>query len=491
MDEVENVILVTIDCLRPDFLEFYGYRETMPNLSRDRGGLVIERAYANAPFTLGSVPSLMTSSYPLEGDPLYSLNGRPKPIYYLLKEKGYSTAGFNSNDLLAMIPSYREGFDEYWVPPILEDQQEMRALDKFFLRIAGSIYGRVDKDLIYQALDILSRSNALRRMIRSIIRRAVPYPYPTAPVITEKAIRWIESNRGRPFFMWIHYMDTHNPYLVSEDLVSVEYPSHSLIEKELTDVSKSYYKYGRRIPATKRIKEALSSIIKVYEDRIRRVDENIGRILDTVHNVGLGKETAVIVTSDHGQGFLEHGFYSHLAYFYDEIVRVPLIIVHPRKKGFYRKRGPFSLLDVAPTILAILGESRNEEYRGVNIIDFKAVERIFSEVVHGADGEHVYPLKDEGVELMVSLSLVRDRWKYIIHQGREHLKEELYDLVADPNERRDLSGDPRFSDVIDSLRRDYISHVKEIGFDFKKLYYRYRVVMAKKKLRKRGPSESR
>ena len=81
-ENIENILLVTVDCLRRDHLELYGYsRRTMPYLTKSiGGGLVVEEAHTNSPFTRASLPSLFTSSYPLEGDPFYTIRERPITI---------------------------------------------------------------------------------------------------------------------------------------------------------------------------------------------------------------------------------------------------------------------------------------------------------------------------------------------------------------------------------------------------------------------------
>ena len=72
-----------------------------------------------------------------------------------------------------------------------------------------------------------------------------------------------------------------------------------------------------------KLRRVISTILEIYDRRISRIDANIGKLVDIIRGEGLSKETVLIFTSDHGQGFLEHGFYSHGAYFYEEILRAP------------------------------------------------------------------------------------------------------------------------------------------------------------------------
>ncbi len=489
-DRIENVILITVDCLRPDHLPFYGYhRDTTPNILRLTGrGIIVRKVYANAPFTLASIPSLMTSSYPLEGDPFYSLRDRPLPIYYLLKEKGFKTAGFNSNDLLSLIPGYKRGFDYYWIPREMEKPLNKNHFEEYKFKIITYLYRRLKGKKLFKFLDLLSKSTTIRDIIANILKDAIPYPYPSASIITKKAIEWIERNKSKPFFLWIHYMDTHNPYLAGEDLLKLRNLSHPLIEQELIKKSREYYIKRKKITMNNMLYDTLNSILFIYDKRIQKVDENIGKLIKRIRELNLANETLLILTSDHGQGFLEHGFYSHLAYFYNEILRVPLLITTlGEENNLLVKKGPYSLMDISPTILYALGEQSNVRYRGINIFKSKGKNRILSESIHGVDGEHVLFFKEnESTGFMVSFSLVvNERWKYIARYDETGLiSEELYDMISDPREIRDLSNNPSFSDLIVSIRKDLNSHLKEIEFSIGKLKLKYKILNMKRKLAK-------
>ncbi len=116
-ENIENILLVTVDCLRRDHLEFYDYsRRTMPYLTKNIGGLIVEEAHTNSPFTRASLPSLFTSSYPLEGDPFYTIKERPTAIYSLLRKRGFKITGFSTDFFLPPVLEYGRGFDYYWNP---------------------------------------------------------------------------------------------------------------------------------------------------------------------------------------------------------------------------------------------------------------------------------------------------------------------------------------------------------------------------------------
>jgi len=148
-------------------------------------------------------------------------------------------------------------------------------------------------------------------------------PYPPAEVPTSKAVEWIKRNKDNPFFLWIHYMDVHNPYLVREDLKDVGRFSYFFMEQYLVNRSQQGYRKREKITVDDKLRRVISTILEIYDRRISRIDANIGKLVDIIKGEGLSKETVLIFTSDHGQGFLEHGFYSHGAYFYEEILRAP------------------------------------------------------------------------------------------------------------------------------------------------------------------------
>jgi membrane-anchored protein YejM (alkaline phosphatase superfamily) len=152
-----------------------------------------------------------------------------------------------------------------------------------------------------------------------------------------EAIEWIRRNKSNPFFLWIHYMDVHNPYLVGEDLKRIKKLSYFVREQELVRKSHEAYVKGERVEKGEVYRRMMEEIIKIYDRRITAVGNCIGKLILELRREGLDKGTALILTSDHGQGFLEHGLYSHGPYFYEEFLRVPMILGFLKGEGGSRE----------------------------------------------------------------------------------------------------------------------------------------------------------
>ncbi len=482
---IENIILITVDCLRSDHLEFYGYtKRTMPNLVRlAPSGFVVDRAYTNSPFTLGSFPSIFTSSYPLEGDPFYTLEGRPAPIYEVLRSKGYRTAGFNANLYLSLIRDYGRGFDFYWSLTEAggEVRGKTRSLRETALRIGRSVYRRMGRSP--KLVSIVDSLPLLRDVIYSLT--SVGVGYARAEEVTRRAVNWIRKHGREPFFLWIHYMDVHNPYFVGEDLRRVRKLSYFIKEQELVRRSHELYSSRGRMSVNRELNEMIIRIRRIYDERIRRVDANIGKLIKVLEEERLTEGTALILTSDHGQGFLEHGFYSHGAYFYEEVLRVPLIVsLLGESSGYERIKGDKSLIDLSPTILALLGESY-PPYRGRGLLDDSDSSIVYSEALHNKKGMPVSSL-DESREARITIAIKKDNMKYIVQfRGSLILYEELYDLERDQHEVKDLSREDEYSSILEEFRRNVFLHMRSIGIDPAKVLHRFRLWKLRRKITSR------
>ncbi len=238
-------------------------------------------------------------------------------------------------------------------------------------------------------------------------------PYPPAEVPTSKAVEWIRKNRDNPFFIWIHYMDVHNPYLTGENLRDLGKLSYFFMEQYLIHCSQQGYRNRKRIALDGKLRRVISTILEIYDQRISKVDANIGKLVDVIREEGLGKETVLIFTSDHGQGFLEHGFYSHGAYFYEEILRVPLIIAPLEGvRGWRKLKGYRSHIDIPPTILSLLGEREETNYRGNDLIRDPSSDIIYAEAVHNEKGSPVL-IFNETEEMRVTFAVKKGSKKYI------------------------------------------------------------------------------
>jgi len=490
MSNIENVILITIDCLRADHLEIYGYpRVTSPNITRiAREGVFLRNVVANGPFTLASFPSIMTSSYPLQGDVYYSLNGRPPLLSELLKQEGFSTAAFNPNILLTVRSNYTRGFDHYegYLPRISRE---------FSAAVTGDGSTRITKKLKDIAISLSKKYPAFELLLYLLSRAWRQFPTEVASKVTSDAIDWIKKNKGRPFFLWIHYMDAHEPYFLERFNMKRNY------SKWVNTFHKMKAKYlcNRIILGKGGLSERDTDFLRgyfidIYDDRITYVDQNIGRLFKTLESEGLSRRTAVIITSDHGQAFLEHGNLLHRASFYEENLRVPLIIWGDEiDESYINPATPTSLMDIPPTVMSLLDLRPHKDFMGKDLT--RNVDREFV-IAEASYDEHGLPFLrvPEPSEINFSFVVYLGNYKYIKHIPMKGPPSyELYNIRIDPKERNNIN---KNEDLIEKFDHILVSHMNEISLNIEREVIKFNVKIMRAKHqgkineRKRAPGSS-
>ena len=405
-----NIILITIDSLRSNHLGCYGYhRNTSPNIDNlaKRGALFLE-AISNGGGTPHAFPSILASVLPPVA---WTKQIQPwgKTLAELLKEAGYETAAFHSNPFLSRFYGYSRGFDlfndnlgEY---SLFKGRLWMRAMAK---RQRG-----------FKAKALIK----LAKIFRPILSR-VERPITTAQEITNQALSWLKGHRGG-FFLWLHYMDVHHPYLPAPEYLS-QFRDQPVSRKRMASLYRKMLKDPGKLSPSE-----VATLIDLYDADIRYVDDNISLLLDSLGN-NLAN-TTVIVTADHGDELGERGKFSHQS-LYDGIIRVPLIIAGSGIKAETLVKQQVSLLDLAPTICELVGIDKVPSFQGESLLP----------VIRGEEGVAKGTIStlnrpDWGQRL---LAYRTPNWKYIrtesLDEANALLSEEIYDLRNDPQERHNL-----------------------------------------------------
>jgi arylsulfatase A-like enzyme len=315
-----NVIVLTVDTLRPDRLSFSGHpRETSPHIDRlARDSVLFENAVTPEPLTQPSTASMWTSRYPHQigvVDNLFELADGYVTLAEILREASYTTAAFVSNYVLIReLSNLQQGFDLY------DD--------------------RVDERLIFGA----------ERRARHTIDRVVD---------------WIREEPEQPFFLWVQLMDPHGPYD----------PPPPFDQKYRRDRPAPRPLERRQIPRYQ-FRGSLDPhfYIDRYDGEIAYVDHEIGRFLALLREAGLYDGALLIFHSDHGEYLGEHGIYfRHGSHIHEDSLRIPLLLKLP-KKGFRLRRLParsarlVSVMDIAPTVLDLVGLPIPEDYQGRSLL---------------------------------------------------------------------------------------------------------------------------
>lgn len=390
-----NVVFVLVDALRADHLQIYGYeRDTSPNLARfASGAAVFDAALAQAPWTLSSVSSILSSMYPQTHGVTHAEARRPLPesirtLPEALAESGYLSAAFVANGLVNPLSGLAQGFDWFEVIPA---------------KHAGDRHG-----------DSAANLNA-------------------------EAIPWLETTvrqSANPFFLYLHYMDPHDPYDDPEGYHRRYDPDYAgSFDGGIYPVFRAMAKKQ----AWSLDPRDLQNMVARYDGEIRYVDAKIEEVLRAIDRLGVADRTVVIFTADHGEQFLDHGSLKHATSVYQEEVHVPLVIRAPGIQAAGRRIAtPVELIDLYPTIFELLGLPDPPNTCGRSLVPLLegrgAPARpydVFTETSHGWiwDGDRVAQNK------VPYFAVVRGKRKLICREG----KRELYDLADDPGETRDLA----------------------------------------------------
>jgi arylsulfatase A-like enzyme len=441
MAERKSALLVTVDCLRADHCGFAGYhRSTTPFLD----GLAAESfvfptgIVAGVP-TYYSLPAIMASRYPLAlGREVLGLAVQEKNLASAFKDDGYTTAFFGAaNPYLSPQFGYDFGFDTFCdfldsdpapVSDMCTDSAKRtrwsgklnRALANVSHRIPA--LGTAYDELYFQ---YCQRWAAPPAKSLDNLRR-----FPAAHVIVDRAQTWLSSVGGKPFFLWLHFMDPHSPYYPTQEALE------SLGEPRLTGARASYLNesWNRSDIGGKRLRRYRREITAMYDAGIRWVDAQLSKLVETMRRDKLWENCIFALTADHGEEFLEHGGRYHAPSLAEELIHVPLLLRVPGAAKRAVSNNPFSLIHLAPTLLEAADLPIPEAFQGQSywtpIREGKAWNEVaIAESVAGCTN----PFRVEQRRGSRLLAIREAGYKLVLNFDTH--AEFLFDLKADPGER--------------------------------------------------------
>lgn len=375
-----NIVLISIDTLRADHLSAYGYgRPTSPALDALAAqGVRFEHAVAQASWTLPSMASVLTGLYPSEHGLIRAdskLSPQVETLAETLAECGYHSKGIVSHFFVDRKHGLAQGFD-HW-----------------------------DESLI-------------------IGEDAV-----TSERLTKRAIGAIDQGEERqPFFLWVHYFDPHFSYVGHDGEIdqSDGDPRREFVSaRSLLAALAKWQGTGEAFPA-----QVLAHVETLYDGEIEYTDRWIGRLLDRIRESRLKDSTVVIVVGDHGEYFLEKGRFFHGRDVYEPLVHVPLIMggALPDSARGRTVGQAVETASIPRTIMGLLGVE-DPPYQGEDLLQVAEAgagsRAVFTE------GSYAWDPKGR------TRAVVQGDWKLIHNLDDDSF--ELYNLVADPEERDDLS----------------------------------------------------
>ena len=375
--QIRNVVLVSIDTCRADYLSCYGYhRPTTPNIDLVADdGLLFVNAVSPVPLTLPAHCSMLTGTIPpthgVHSNNGYRLSESQTSLAEIMKAQGFQTAAFVSAFVLDSRFGLDQGFDRYG--------------DDFKEELPGN----------------------------SITQRR-------GGETTREAIEWIDQKKDEKFFLFLHLYDPHARYEPPE-------PFSGLYRESL------------------------------YAGEVAYADYCVGLVIEKLKSLGLYDSTLILITSDHGEMLGDHGELTHGYFIYQTAIRVPLTMKIPGRKKSATVTQPVGLIDIVPTICSLLDIQAPQRVQGEDLTGLlQQPQGVLLD--RGLYCESLNPTKYRAQGL---LGLVNDRWKYI-----QTARAELYDLLNDPAESRNLAeDDPRRAQFLKGRLKQIIAHGLRAGQD--------------------------
>ena len=413
-----NIILISLDTVRADHLSLYGYRRpTTPHLETwaRRWGTVFESTVASAPWTLPSHVAMLSGVDAVHHG--VNRHGPVPPSLELLSEclrdAGYATYATTAGVLLTPQLGFDRGFDDFWVRGKMDSLPEWNA-----------------------ELEI---------------------------GVTD-AVRWLKAHRDERFFLFFHTFEAHTPYqprepyfsrfggtvkalnggepvwLEADGFEDAVRPDSSLF---LPPVSAGGMTFPKRVlgPQDRELATAL------YDSGLAYIDEQLSLLLEALESEGLMDDTIVVVTSDHGESFFEHGLVGHSS-LYDQDLKVPLIVSAPLATAHGRRVGAqVRSVDIAPTLAQLAGLAPLTAMDGSSLVPFLRGEAApardaWSYALSTARG---VSLRTAGQRKLIAQDTIFDPFRGTL---------EVYDLRRDPGELKNLS-----TGVADTVRQGLVRAV--------------------------------
>jgi arylsulfatase A-like enzyme len=347
-----NVILIVPDALRADHLGCYGYsRPTSPQIDKFAAdALFFEKAMTNSPWTKPSMGSVFTSMYPYEHKAFSWMDNLPDErltLAEVFRNRNYATFAIQTNPSITEKHNFKQGF-QYYREMVLEKGE----------------------------------------------------------IVTSSFNAWVKKHKKKPFFAYLHYMDTHVPYNAPQEFSQI----FGLKDDTLFTPGEFQTMDVRLLGEMGLFKHDKQSLVNLYDAAIKYFDSNFAKIVDNLKKSGILNKTIIILTSDHGEEFWEHDGFAHGHTVYNELLHVPLIIRYSPHLPKRHIESYVQLLDFFPTILSLAGIKNDFELRGRDLATAALANKkineeiLFEGVLFGSEKK----------------AILRDGWKLIENTGKKN-----------------------------------------------------------------------
>lgn len=420
-----NVVVIMLDSLRFDFLGCGGNSVVKtPYIDQvAREGLILEQAYAEYPITIPSRTAFISGIYTFTNRPWCPLKSYDAHIAEILKENGFTTAAFTDSPF--MRGGFDRGFDVFARIPL--GKCSNAATDKkynFPEPYFPPEFSGKRKAKYYNAY-----SNTMTNRLYAQEKYGKSCP----ELLFDQAIEWLKKNSKFPFFLWIDSFEPHEPWCPPSPYDTM-------------------YQHRRYIPlpagpdASWMREEDRKDVLSLYMGDITHTDEQVGKVIAGLKKLNLEQDTMLIIISDHGEPFGEHGTILKFGVpLYEELSQIVFIMKKPGLISAGKcTKALVQNVDLAPTILDVLNIKPPVKKKPVLFSKKKVEEKCF-------EGRSLATLfKNENVSIHNEIymgafalhSAVReDQWKFIDYEGEK--LNELFDLKNDPKEKVNLIKDKK------------------------------------------------
>lgn len=440
-----NIVLITIDTLRRDHCGCYGYgRDTTPFLDElTEDGVKFSNVLSNGPLTTRSFPAIFCgvegpAFYGLESDSeIFHLPRHCKSLAERMRERGYHTVAFQAgNPYLSSFYGYDRGFD------VFHDYLDLGSGGKSleFTLVKKAVRRVIKGNRFLNSLWMKSKSAvdylvAFSQVIRS------KTPFVRGRVLNDDVRAWLQSSRpDKPLFLWVHYMDVHQPHIPVESArreLGVPKYSSGKLARHWVDMNNHILRSDQQV----------AELIDLYDCEIRYTDKCLKDLFTILGEHGINHtNSSFIITSDHGDEFGEHGSLGHVLKPYNEMLEVPFVI-----SG--KNAGLFEPLSDSLT-------------------DLKAITSMISGLVDGISPsiEREYVISESRREKAdysgyIRLISIQNKSFKLIHDFGDKSKTEFYSLKEDPTEKENILNKKIFlkkMNELNSILRNYIETQQKI-----------------------------
>ena len=405
-----NIVLITFDAIRADRLSLYGGQVPVPQFEAlAREGVVFERCLRPGSDHRSVHAQCSVRVSPASSPPgacasaTYAIPKAGPSLAETLQERGYATYAVVANYSLNHETGILRGFSKQMLLHHIARHRNI-----FSLVLPGA-------EAVVQLV--------VRRPLRACL-------LDTSRLVLRHAQAIVGRRSERPFFLWLHFMDPHDPYAPPERYRAGSvchegrWPIIAPHDPDLGTPTFLAARSGHVLLSA----EDRGYISDLYDAEIAYADDLLGQVRNAVQHAGTGRQVVWCVTADHGEEFWDHGDWGHGHSLYEELVHVPLLIAGPTSSGATRVADPVGLVDVMPTLWDLSGLTAPAGYRGKSLRPLMAGERPDNPVpVFSERNPQYQPLESVVVG---DMKLIRDLDTRIPR---------LFDLRADPQERRNLA----------------------------------------------------